>query len=489
MVENIADEHRKRFEFFIDFLIEKDIKYVIIRGYDRLPLFPNTDLDIVIEQDRYQEVLSFLSEHDHFNTDELHRAFSINGVECSYNPFFTNFRLCNKIPNGSFRLDLYNHFFFFSKKHVLHNKIEEDIFKTSILYKNRYSVASPCWDSILLLYRSLFDKSGFISDKYKKRIKFLMPQITNSKQELARCLNLIEEFDPTAFNTIRSYTDNKNIFNFYSENIAFIMWTDKPTKLFLKTCEENSLNIIRRQKMLIQGDHKRKYEMVNKIYEIKMNPADPRIFYTHPFEVFIYKDHNPSYSNSGKPANIFKTPKILNTKSFQIKSKIRKNYSHLHIHGCDEIHESNKVFEFFNLKEYMNEYAVIPTKILRAVLYNKRVNGSYDLVKIENTPHYKMLLGDKEGYRIYTTVDPDPKHTVDSFENLINKFNPVTVMCDDDNMISCQIDDTGYFIITDGLHRASLMKFYNFDFIRVKIRNPKLKNHYDFVKPDRLEVN
>ena len=63
MIDNVANEHRKRFEFFIDFLIDNKIKYVIMRGYDKLPLFPNTDLDIVIEPSRYQEVVSLILDY------------------------------------------------------------------------------------------------------------------------------------------------------------------------------------------------------------------------------------------------------------------------------------------------------------------------------------------------------------------------------------------------------------------------------------------
>lgn len=485
---NDTQIHRQKFESFIDFLEENEINYVIMRGYDRLPLFPNTDLDIVIDSSRYSEVLGFLNNNEDFKTDEPSKRFSIGKTECSYDPYFTNHIRCSDIPNGSFRLDLYNHFFYFGKKVVISPEVESDILKSSVKFKNRYSIPSPSWDALLLVYRAYYDKGGVISNKYIQRIEFLMPSITNHKEEFERCLSLLEKDNSVLGDAMNDILSAGHVFKFHKENMAFIMWTDKPTESFLEQCKKNNFKILKRQKMQIGGAHKRKYDILNSIYEIKMNPNDPRIYYPQPFEVIIYEDHSPKYSNIGKPTNRFRAPKVLNEKSFQMKNEVRKKYSHLHIHGCDEIHESNKVFEFFNLKQYLNNYAIVPIDVLRAVKYNKREPGSYDLIKIENCPHYLHLVGDNEVYDQYTKADPDPNHTVEKYEDLIEKFHPQTVMCDDRHMISCQVTDTGYFLITDGLHRASLMKHYGYEYIRVKIRNPREKNHYDFVHADSLEM-
>ena len=485
---NETQIHREKFELFIDFLDSKDIKYVIMRGYDKLPLFPNTDLDIVIESSMYSEVLNFLNNSKDFKTDEPSKNLLIDKVSCRYNPYFTDYKKCSEIPNGCFRLDLYNHFFYFGKKVIISPEMESDIFQSSIRFKNRYRIPSPSWDSLLLMYRAFFDKGGIIPKKYIQRIEFLMANITNNKKEFERCLGLLKKDNSELGDVIDSIICSGKVFKFYKENMAFIMWTKEPTELFLEQCKKNNFKIIKKQKMQIGGNYKRKYNILNSIYEIKMNPMDPRVYYPHPFEVIIYEDHNPYYCNIGKPTNYFKTPKILNRKSFEMKSEVRKKYSHLHIHGCDEIHESNKVFEFFNLKEYMNEYAIVPINVLRAIVYNKRQSGTYDLIKIENSPHYKYLTGDKDKYRDYVKIDPDPKHTIESYQQLIERFYPQTVMCDDINMISCQIDDTGYFLITDGLHRASLMQYYGYEYIRVKVRNPRQRNHYDHIKSDSLEA-
>ena len=257
--------HRQKFESFIDFLGENEINYVIMRGYDKLPLFPNTDLDIAVESSRYSEVLNFLNNNKDFKTDEPAKRFSIGEVECSYDPYFTNHKKSSVIPNGSFRLDLYNHFFYFGKRIVISPEVESDIFNSSFKFKNRYSIPSPFWDSLLLMYRAFFDKGGKIPDKYLRRIEFLMPNITNNKQEFKRCLGLLKKDSPMLGNVIDNIISTGQVFKFYKENMAFIMWTDKPTESFLKQCEKNNFKIIKRQKMQIGGDHKRKYSILNSI--------------------------------------------------------------------------------------------------------------------------------------------------------------------------------------------------------------------------------
>jgi hypothetical protein len=484
---NDVQVHRQKFESFIDFLRENEINYVIMRGYDRLPLFPNTDLDIVIDHLKYSEVLDFLNNSEDFKTDEPSKRFSIDKTECSYDPYFTNHKRCSDIPNGSFRIDLYNHFFYFGKKVVISHEVESDIFKSSVKFKNRYSIPSSSWDALLLMYRAFFDKGGIIPEKYIRRIEFLMPSITNDKEEFERCLNMLKIDNSVLGTAMDTILSAGQVFKFHKENMAFIMWTPKPTESFLSQIEKNNFKILKRQKMQIGGDHKRKYDFLNSIYEIKMNPNDPRIFYSHPFEVIIYEDHNPTYSNIGKPANQFKTPKVLNRKSFEMKNEVRKKYSHLHIHGCDEIHESNKIFEFFKLNQYLNHYAVVPIDLLRAVSYREGQSGAYDLIKIESSPQYAYLNGDKRKYIGYINADPDPLHTVERYEELIERFYPQTVMCDDENMISCQVTDTGYFLITDGLHRASLMKHCGYEHIRVKLKNPRIINYYDQASASSLE--
>ena len=50
-------------------------------------------------------------------------------------------------------------------------------------------------------------------------------------------------------------------------------------------------------------------------------------------------------------------------------------------------------------------------------------NKSWKTYKIEDTPHYKYLLGDKQPYIIYTEETYPSPHNTKVYDQLIDNFN------------------------------------------------------------------
>lgn len=78
------------------------------------------------------------------------------------------------------------------------------------------------------------------------------------------------------------------------------------------------------------------------------------------------------------------------------------------------------------------------------------------IVKIEETPHYKLLCGNKNDYKEYMNKNKwtnyGTEHSYDNFKNLIKNFDisKVTITCKKKKK---------KLIITDGLHRMSIIKY------------------------------
>ena len=96
----------------------------------------------------------------------------------------------------------------------------------------------------------------------------------------------------------------------------------------------------------------------------------------------------------------------------------------------------------------------IPIKKIRAVL--KTRNGHKVTVRIEDTPHFKLLCGDKEAYVDYLSFARQPDHTLEKYESLINNFQY-------SQMGKLKLERVGeHYLIRDGLHRIAILRSKGF---------------------------
>ena len=99
--------HLNQLISFFNFLNDENIRYVVIRGFLKLPITADTDLDIIVHPDDFEKCLSGMK------INKKNKCFSINLItKCIYQPCLTIGDYDNNMSNGCFRIDLYNNIFF-----------------------------------------------------------------------------------------------------------------------------------------------------------------------------------------------------------------------------------------------------------------------------------------------------------------------------------------------------------------------------------------
>lgn len=99
---------------------------------------------------------------------------------------------------------------------------------------------------------------------------------------------------------------------------------------------------------------------------------------------------------------------------------------------------------------------------IRAVLKTK--NGSKIIAKIEDTPHYKLLCGNKDAYVNYLFYAKHPVCRLRDFETLISNFQY-------SRMGDIKLEKVGeHYLIRDGLHRIAILYFKGFKTINFNNR-------------------
>ncbi len=175
--------HLNQLKCFFEFLNNEKIRYVVIRGFLKLPITADTDLDIIIHPDDFQKCISSMK------IKKKNKTFSINLItNCIYEPCLTTGEYDNTMSNGCFRLDLYNNIFF----HCGAYKYQLPLFFLNIIFNSvNYKIPETAteikiptkeMEILLLICRAIIDKNGKkIQDKHIKRIEFLIKSGINNK--------------------------------------------------------------------------------------------------------------------------------------------------------------------------------------------------------------------------------------------------------------------------------------------------------------------
>ena len=161
----------------MEILNNKQIRYVIIRGYRTLPKTPDTDIDLVCHRDDYKNLVGVVHDFWELNTNfTTPLNFRIDGKDCEYTQWRTTGKEDSEIANGRFTMDTYNHFFFHRKeKVVLSDEFADEIFSKGIQKRNNYFILKPEYEVLMYGYRNVFD----LQNKFKKKHIDIIRELLN----------------------------------------------------------------------------------------------------------------------------------------------------------------------------------------------------------------------------------------------------------------------------------------------------------------------
>jgi hypothetical protein len=166
--------HRTEFYNFIDKINKLNIRYVCIRGFQKLPEKPDTDLDVIIhleDYDKFHEIARACLKPggiDDFGFAEYSQML--------YQAYFTKGKHDNNLPNGCFRVDTYNCLFF--KSPLTGKPWTVPITFLNTMFNSRKKefgiwIPSPECEIVLLLLRDILDLDGQWKKKHIDRINEL----------------------------------------------------------------------------------------------------------------------------------------------------------------------------------------------------------------------------------------------------------------------------------------------------------------------------
>ena len=108
-------KHKDIFFNFINELNENNVNYYFLRGFDKLPDKPNTDIDLVFDYRQYDLYHKIAKKHLSLELgNNNHHDFGFaEYTNMIYTAYFTPGDIDNSLPSGRFRVDSYNCLYFF----------------------------------------------------------------------------------------------------------------------------------------------------------------------------------------------------------------------------------------------------------------------------------------------------------------------------------------------------------------------------------------
>jgi len=172
-------KHQDIFKEFAERLKSENIEYLIMRGYHLLPEKPDSDLDIVINTDQYDQVTAIADEMLNRDIPQQNFGFAEH-CEMIYDQYRTPGPNDESLPNKCFRVDLYNSIFFKSPMHnyktfwTVSFDYQTHVFETRI-QDNFYYIPSPENEVVLTVLRATLDtRKRKFKEKYKPRVEKIL---------------------------------------------------------------------------------------------------------------------------------------------------------------------------------------------------------------------------------------------------------------------------------------------------------------------------
>lgn len=175
--------HQQQFRKFM--LAVEDFDYVIFRGFHLLPDLPDTDVDLVVVPEQYEEFCNLAKEYLKPGTPSDYGY--AEWCQMLYWPHFTTAPKDPRIPNKhqAFRIDLYNSLYFKTPLDDSFWTVSKKYFDSVIQRRrqeNFYYLISLEDELALTVCRGALDHKGVWKEKHKQRVQTLLNTVP---QELA----------------------------------------------------------------------------------------------------------------------------------------------------------------------------------------------------------------------------------------------------------------------------------------------------------------
>jgi len=174
-------------------LNNEQIRWIIIRGFRKMPNTADTDLDILIHPDDYLKFSQIIDKFINFG------YFSVNHRNTEYNHPFKKLYYSaystvgdngDYISNNCFQLDIYNNLFFFNnnKGICLTDGFINELFKYKVT-KNNLTIPHLHFELVILLFRVFVDKHGVWSEKHKNVLNRIINDRLFNSLDFKKLLN------------------------------------------------------------------------------------------------------------------------------------------------------------------------------------------------------------------------------------------------------------------------------------------------------------
>ncbi len=183
--------HLDNFNKILFEMNNRNIRFVILRGFAKLPKTADTDLDIVIHPDDYIHFQCLMNEHLVKKTVNLVVDKDYKGN--LYRSYATTGAFGDHLTNHCYFLDSYSNLFFFeneSEPHVLDRKFLDYLFNSREKQRHYY-IPNIYSEFILTLCRALIDKKNTWSHKHLSKLKRCVENPAFNIVEFYRIYNTI----------------------------------------------------------------------------------------------------------------------------------------------------------------------------------------------------------------------------------------------------------------------------------------------------------
>jgi len=199
------NKHSKLFFDFLEEIHSKNIPYVIFRGFAKLPVMPDKDIDMLGSFEDYTQIVEICKKY-FVENDKIcgprNYGFAEWG-EMLLNPFFTSLKRETWLPDGNrglgyFRIDLQNSLYFKSPYNnyktfwTVPKKFNDYVLETRKVREHDgvyYYIPSVECDMVLLTLRNTLDKNRKWKDKHVNRVKELAKSANHD--ELLKCVEMV----------------------------------------------------------------------------------------------------------------------------------------------------------------------------------------------------------------------------------------------------------------------------------------------------------
>jgi hypothetical protein len=179
-------------------LNNQQIKWIIVRGFRKMPNTADTDLDIVIhpsDYDKFSKIISEFVKLGYFRINHINSEYLHPNKKLYYSAYSTIGNDGDYISNNCFQLDIYNNLFFFDKNNgmCLTDGFIDELLKYKLV-KNNLVIPHIHFELVILLYRIYIDKKGIWTIKHKNIMNSIVQDPNFNSVDFTKLLHYAMKF-------------------------------------------------------------------------------------------------------------------------------------------------------------------------------------------------------------------------------------------------------------------------------------------------------